>query len=130
MDNPTQPQPGDAVRLDSATYYGAREGAIAIIDSTHYDWEGRCLIVFAASAFRGPETAYSPDQTESVSCSGGPCPLVRMADLKPAGTREQRFWRWRDMPRANGGVNYRRTVPLWSWDGLTDLERAEAELRT
>ena len=36
-----QPQPGDAVRLDSDTYYGARRGAIAIIDSTHYDWDGR-----------------------------------------------------------------------------------------
>jgi hypothetical protein len=124
MGTPTQPQPGDAVRLDSTTYYGAREGAIAIIDSTHYDWEGRCLIVFAASAFRGKASKYS-DGPEFVSCSGGPCPLVRLADLKPAGMREQRFWRWIDLPRADGGEDYRRTVPLWSWDGLTDLERAE-----
>ena len=48
-----------------------------------------------------------------------------MTDLQPAGTHEYRFWRWRDMPRADGGIDYRLTVPLWSWDGLTDLERAE-----
>jgi hypothetical protein len=117
----TLPQPGDAVRLDGP-YWGAELGAIAIIDSTHYGWdwdtgEPHVMLVFKASAFRGPRSAYSADQTERVSCSGGPCPFVKLADLTPAGERAVTFWRWRDLPRAGGGVEYQRTVPLWSWGG-------------
>ena len=109
------PHPDDAVRVDGP-YWGAKEGAIAIID-WHWYGDGECLLVFAYSAFRGPSSKYSADQTEYVSGSGGPCPVVKLRALTPAGQHAVRFWRRKDLPRADGGVSYTRTVPLRSWKG-------------
>jgi hypothetical protein len=120
MTDTLTPQPGDVVRLDG-TYSGVKNGALAVIDGTHYgldleDGNGpQVLLCFNASAFRGPSSVYAKDQTPYVSCSGGPLPLVPLASLVHVGTTKRRFWRWIDRPRADGGVDYARNVHLWSW---------------
>jgi hypothetical protein len=113
--NHDMPQPGDAVRLDTA-WWGAAEGSIAIIDGSHYDPStDTALLVFGASAFRGPAGGRYDNRQEIVCCSGGPCPRIALSALQPTGnTRPVNFWRWRDMPRAGGGENYTLDVPLWS----------------
>ena len=110
----TTPKPGDAIRLDSP-FWGAPEGSFAIIDGCATYPEPYLMVTFGASAFRGPNSAYSHDQTAYVSCSGGPCPPVNPASLSLIGTHVVTFWRWKDLPRAGGGENYQLEVPLWSW---------------
>lgn len=102
------PAPGEAVR-DSA-------GRIGIVDSAHHgdDFEDgrgpRALVVFGVyGAFR---------DGDYVSCSGGPGPLVPVAELEVSlETVELAFWRWKDRPRAGGGIEYRLEVPVWRWSG-------------
>lgn len=120
---PPGPQPGDVVRLDGHYDTLVDVGAHGVIDGTHFgidfddDRGPMVLVVFHASAFRGPTSKYAADQTAYVSCSGGPAPLVPIAELALVGTVEQRFWRWIDGPRAGGGEDYTLTVPLWAWAG-------------
>jgi len=108
------PQPGDVVVLNGE-YTGVRNGARAVIDGARVYEDDEFMVVFGASAFRGPSSKYAPDQTPYVSCSGGPCPPVKVADLKLLGQTEQTFWRWKDLPRADGGEYYVETVNLWEW---------------
>lgn len=125
------PQPGDVIRLDG-DYCGVRTGAKAVIDS-HYWTEDLdngpiVMAVFGASAYRGGvgfinaiEMSMTNDlskpQPAYVSCSGGPCPFVKIADLTYEGRITQNFWRWKDIPRAGGGEPYTLEVSLWAWRG-------------
>lgn len=103
------PQPGDAV---IAFHQYEDRMRIGVIDSdkTFAD-EDRLLVVFGASAFR------QRTRPEVVSCSGGPCPFIPADKLTLVGQREQRFWEWKNRPRAHGGVDYTETVNLWSYNG-------------
>lgn len=114
------PQPGDVIDL-------GEEGR-AVIDS-HYFGEDLgdgpiVLAVCGASAFRstdgriGLASAIEATMTGGrfhpfVSCSGGPCPFVKLADLEHVGEVTQRFWRWKDLPRVGGGVDYTEVVQLF-----------------
>ena len=52
---------------------------------------------------------------EYVSVSGGPCPFVPLGELTYVGPITHTFWRWKDLPRRDGGVSYERDVRLWAW---------------
>lgn len=111
------PKPGDAVRIDGPYYAAKTPGTIGIIDGGERYGPAHAMVVLNASVFWGPDSAYARDQTEHVSCSGGPCPCVPVADLVLVGRYTYRPWRWIDLPRAGGGAHYDRTVNLWSWKG-------------
>lgn len=93
-----EPQPGDVAIVD---VYGERKRGV--LDGGNHYGEENAMVVINASAFRG----------DYVSCSGGPCPCVPKASLFYLGTTEQRFWKWKDRPRAGGGEDYTMTVNLW-----------------
>lgn len=133
-DTTKAPMPGDVVRLaPGARYYAAgnehdgdelrgreaerwtaRKPTRAVIDSGKWYGDDLLVICFAASAFRPRD-----GKDNYVSCSGGPLPGVREADLTYVGQTDQRFWEWKDRPRAGGGVDYVETVALWEWTGET-----------
>lgn len=102
--------PGDVIILP--------DGKRAVIDSAYYgtDFEDGAgpvvLAVCAYSVFRGDGS--SPHNTAGhVSASGGPCPFVPLAELRLVGTTDVEFWKWKDMPRADGGEPYTVTVNLY-----------------
>lgn len=115
-----RPMPGDAVRL-TREWFIAKPGAIGIIggiigrpnDDLHITFNCR------GSAFRGPSSAYSKDGVEHISCSGGPATIgTPHVCLRPTQERIRfEFWKWKDLPRAGGGVPYELEVPVWEWDG-------------
>jgi hypothetical protein len=131
------PQLGDTVRVDWP-YYAATPGkSIGIIDGC-MPWlaaEGKVVLTLNASAYRDQDQTYvyldgdrptydltglmsghRPDHRGLVvSCSGGPCPVASIDDLTLVGAHLATFWRWKDRPRAGGGVAYQLEVPLWSW---------------
>jgi hypothetical protein len=102
------PKPGDAVVMWDPFQERQRLG---VIDSSEAYGDGLLMVVVGASAFR-PRS--HPDH---VSCSGGPCPALDPDTLSLVGTREQRFWDWKDVPRAGGGYDYTETVNLWAHHG-------------
>jgi len=122
------PKPRDIVRL-TAAYMGLEKGSLGVIDSPYFAADGEAMVVFNASTFWGPTSdlasAVEDDMTGAVlapdggrvSSSGGPCPFVKLDDLKPAGRIFHTYWRWKDLPRAGGGINFQREVDLWEWGG-------------
>lgn len=119
-------QPGDVVRIDSNHDSLIPVGSRAVVDGSHFgmdfdDGVGPMVLtvanLYGGAAFRGPNSKHDSDQSEKVSCSGGPCPFIPMGELVYEGETEQRFWRWKSTPQKDGGEEYTRTVNLWSWKG-------------
>lgn len=116
-------QPGDVV-VD-------QDGKRAVVDGSYFgtdfeDGKGPVVMtVYSASAFRGRDrslmslvedgmTGAGKRGGETVSCSGGPCPMVPISELTYVGETEQRFWHWKDgIARAHNGVDYTATVAMW-----------------
>lgn len=112
-------------------------GGDLIISRPHWDWGGPCthgamgvlggaadesntgasVCMGAYSVFRGRNSRFDTGRVY-VSCSGGPATIHTPIDgAEFAGVfAEQRFWRWKDVPRANGGRDYRLFVPVWYLD--------------
>lgn len=108
---PTQPRPGDVVELiGPGRMIGVELGARGVVDSSSFElFDGECLVCFAASAYR---------VDDHVSCSGGPVPFIKFADLTYAGTTVRTFWKFKDgIRRAGNGENYQLEVNLWTWEG-------------
>lgn len=127
------PKPGDLIRIP-VSFYGNKAGSTAILHSpmrftgevSSIDAEGNAdpgyepdhmLATFRPNGFRGPSSPYLPeDSAIIVDCSGGPSPLIRLADLHPTGEESlQEFWRWREHRGAQGDMHYRVRVPIWEW---------------
>jgi hypothetical protein len=113
-----RPSGGDAVRLSAPWRWGMLPaGSIGIIDGvTDEERKDSAAITFNFSAFRGRSSKYSKDP-EYCSCSGGPGTVATpVSELRPTGEAyTYTAWRWRDLPRADGGESYRVTVTLWEW---------------
>jgi hypothetical protein len=121
------PMPGDAVRIKkpargwwAVSEAMLKDGEIGIIEGIIGVSSHEYAITFncAGSAFRGPTSKYSRDQREIVSCSGGPGSFSTPTNqlLPTDESIEFWFWRWKDIPRGNGGVHYSLLIPLWSWE--------------
>lgn len=93
------PRPGDVVEMP--------DGKRGVIDGGDHYGPGFLMVVLNASAHRSPDTGH-------VSCSGGPCPCVPVENVTRTGTVVQKFWRWKDTPRRDGGVDYLARVTLWT----------------
>ena len=129
QDAPARPQPGDAIRLDGH-YYAGPVGTMFTIDGDDYGSPDSVMAVMNASAFRAVDRSFQGMLERrisgskllpggiTVSCSGGPCPMVKLADLTYVGTHLATFWRWLDgISGAGRGDYYQLEVPLWSWTG-------------
>lgn len=92
------PRAGDVVEL--------ADGRRGVIDGGDHYGPGFLMVVLGASAHRSPTSGH-------VSVSGGPCPCVPVDTVERSGTVVQRFWRWKDRPRAGGGIEYNARVTLW-----------------
>lgn len=123
-----KPMPGDIVlaNSDTCSVPKGRHGIIAGEVGKH---RPEAVVCFNFSAFRGP--SHGDAGPEVVSPSGGPAPILTLAELKPSGrTKKVTFWKWKDgrMPAAGQGVYYDLTVPVWLWNGddaFTEAERME-----
>lgn len=105
----TQPNPGDVVVDDEQNRY-VITGSYFGIDFD--DGKGPMVLAIRGSAYRNGNT---------VSVSGGPCPFVPIAKLVPAGTTEQRFWKFKnDVWRAHNGEDYTMTVQMFNWNRGND----------
>jgi hypothetical protein len=113
-----RPSGGDAVRLAAPWRWGMLPaGSIGIIGGiTDAECGEFAAITFNYSAFRGRDSKYCRGP-EYCSCSGGPGTVATpVSELKATGeTYTYTAWRWRDLPRADGGESYRVTVTLWEW---------------
>lgn len=105
------PQLGEAVELE--------DGALAVVSVTYSDTDlGVCRVadLYGGAFFYGPTFGPpAPGKREHVEVSGGPHPAYPLAAFRDTGrTVEVPCWHWRGAPCAGGGVNYRRTVRLWT----------------
>lgn len=109
------PQPGDVAVCLTDSYYSSngKQGMRGVLEMHSYG-EGLIMLTFGARCFRpiDREDTYA-------SISGGPCPAIERDSLIYLGTTTQLFWHWKDIPRANGGVDYLMEVGLWGWNGET-----------
>jgi hypothetical protein len=117
-----QPLPGHAVRL-TKDWFGAKAGQIGIIGGIVGLAPADLQITFNPSAFKRRQRKGREGLPCEVSCSGGPGTISTPASkLTPTGeTVWVRFWDWKDLPRADGGEDYFEDVPLWEWDGTSDI---------
>jgi len=108
--NEIKPKAGDLVRIVNSKWE-SEIGKEGVIDSGTYGYEDLLMVCLSYSAFR--------DETGRVSCSGGPVPAVPIEELVHKGEfKDVWFWKWRDRPRAGGGVSYQLSVPVWEWDSV------------
>ena len=108
------PLPGDIVILTDKCMW-VEAGRKAIIEGKVGQPQPSYMICFDASAFRNETVIY---------CSGGPSPFVLSEDLKYGGKTTENFWKWKDVPRAGGGLQYQMEVSLWYWNGQTNSQKA------
>lgn len=61
----------------------------------------------------------SPSDSVHLS-AGGPSSILKLPAPVFLSTEEKDiawYWRFRNLPEANGGVDFCRRVPIWLWDG-------------
>lgn len=113
-----KPKPGDVVIVTTDNYYAAKAGDRAVIDRPHYG-PGKVCAGLNAHAFWGPKCGPPTDRNPGrVSVSGGPFPAIDPARLVYAGKVEHTYWCWSGSARKDGGVDYRKVVDAWLWDGV------------
>ena len=123
-----QPMPGDVVIL-SGEYSLCKPGDMAVIEGVVGLAQEEYLVCFKCNgqAFRGKASFGGMLETmitagaigdEIVSCSGGPALYINIRDLTMLPyEHEQLFWKWKDLPRAGGGEDYKLKVQAWAWEG-------------
>lgn len=115
-----RPMAGDAVLLTApwsiapAKSWGVIGGMCSIEDDFLH-------ICFHANCF---------NDGHSVSCSGGPATIALPAFLliPSDGIKQQNFWKWKDVPRAGGGIGYSTEVPVWEWNGIYIIMKENGEV--
>lgn len=105
------PAPGHAVRVvGSKGWMGVEEGRMLTLSST--DERGRLKI--------GSGRHYLTEEDSVSLSSGGPGSIggLRTSVLgRTDETVRMPFWRFHQQREANGGVDFTRPVPVWTWDG-------------
>lgn len=118
------PAPGHAVRIvGDGGWMGVKQGEILTLSST--DERGRLKI--------GSGRHYLTEDGAVSLSSGGPGSIggLRTDVLgRTDETMRRRFWRFHLSPEANGGVDFTRPVPVWTWDGDGAAFDHEEEIQT
>lgn len=115
---PVGPMPGDLVICPQGSDDPwVKAGDVGVIQGMVGESRDDYLICFGA---------YSTYRDRSVQSSGGPAYYLATAALLPTEeTRTWTFWRWKDTPRAGGGVEYDHTSRVWRLAGRRVYRRAE-----
>ena len=122
------PQPGDLILVERSAWYALRDGELLrVCECDGWATPGRDIYVaprHQVRTFWGPNFG-EPDGIQPVymSTSGGPFKTITlslMAPLERLRSQLDLFWRWRDRPRAGGGVEYQQEVTLWKLAWLPD----------
>ena len=109
VDHDKPPLPGDWVEIVENDDTIAPKGTQGVIDGRIDLSNDEFLVIF------NPNPAPFRDE-KYVSTSGGPGHYIKTKDLvKTSRVETKPFWCWKDMPRADGGRNYRAPVRVWEW---------------
>jgi hypothetical protein len=107
-DTAVYPMPGGLVRIKNSRDCLIKEGSFGVIEGIVGDARKEYLVCF---------NAYSTFKDDSVSSSGGPAYTIKASDLvATTETKEWFFWKWKDMPRAGGGIPFGETCKVWEFD--------------
>ena len=113
------PQAGDIVRMPISKL-GIKAGELGVINGLVGISLDMIEVTWNYSAFRGKQVGddiAKPDDPVYVSCSGGPGMYFNASELTPTNeTHTVNFWKWKELPRANGGIHYKLDVPVWVWN--------------
>ncbi len=135
------PQPGDLILVERSDWYALKDGELLRV-CENAGWVTPERDIFVAPrhqvrTFWGPNFG-PPDGQKPIhmSTSGGPIKTISLsliAPLERSGSQLDTFWRWRDWPRAAGGIEYQQEVSVWklTWlpDAGTYLSTAEEAAR-
>ena len=100
-----RPMPGDLVMILHSDDCLVKDKSIGVIEGMINQCRESYLVCFNDNTFR--------DDTV-VSCSGGPAYYIGAAGLKPSPRIVNKlFWKWKDYPRADGGVYYSKSCKVW-----------------
>jgi hypothetical protein len=111
------PMPGDLAQIKNSHDVLIKDGSYGVIEGIIGERRDEYLVCF---------NAYSTFRESSVSSSGGPAYMIKAKDLVDAKKSiEWYFWKWRDRPRAGGGLPYKENCRVWLFDAKT--KRAAAE---
>lgn len=123
--NTETPIHGDIIQFKKSTWYALGNGERCMVTSQHDTFMRDAHLSLVPikglynKPFWGPESFRQSKET--FSASGGPfIAFVPDATLRKIGTIKATFWRWKDTPRAGGGVDYEKEVTLWEADVLRD----------
>jgi hypothetical protein len=122
------PQPGDLILVERSEWYALRNGELLrVCENAGWVTPGRDIFVAPRHQVRtfwgqdfGPPDGQKPMH---MSTSGGPFKSITLsliAPLQRIGMRVDSFWRWKDWPRAGGGVEYDQEVSVWKLACLPD----------
>lgn len=122
-----RPVPGDVVNVTRSEWYGLDDGeALQLCEGWPWleDHASSAIPVkglHGGRSFWGRRTGNAGDTSpETMETSGGPFVSFDTSLLRWTGTTERTFWRWKDVPRADGSEHYTRTVNVWTLDLLLD----------
>ncbi len=102
------PMPGDLARIKNSKDVLIKDGSYGVIEGIIGDRRDEYLVCF---------NAYSTFKDTSVSSSGGPAYMIKVSDLVATSeTKEWFFWKWRDRPRASGGVPFGETCKVCEFE--------------
>jgi hypothetical protein len=116
------PQSGDLVLVHHSHWHALPDGGVLrVCEEMGWADPTRELVVaprHRVATFWGPIAGrWSRGDARRMSTSGGPFRKVaveRLQGLRCWGPVRDRFWRWKDVPRAGGGIEYLAVVTLWS----------------
>lgn len=103
-----RPMPGNLVRIFNSQDCLIKDSSFGVIEGIVGEFRDEYLVCFNAySVFRDKDI---------VSASGGPAFFIKVSELKEtAETKERPFWKWKDLPRADGGEQYTVTETVWDF---------------
>lgn len=102
------PMPGDLVMILNSGDSLVKDRSLGVIEGIVGQYRDEFLVCFNDSTF---------NDGEIVNASGGPAYLIDSSRLKPSPRIVNKlFWKWKDTPRAGGGVRYVKSCKVWILD--------------
>ena len=123
-----EPRPGDLILVLKSEWSCLKDGELLrVCEKPGWIEEGEAISVaprHQVNTFWGPHRG-APDgiKLEYMSTSGGPFMQLKpdkLEGLELVEMTTDRFWRWIDWPRSNGGIDRMVEVTLWRLPLLID----------